>query len=148
MLSKSLHAENLSFSRERYSSRESKPAYICNSLPVRPGSQARDATFTQNVHPPAEWSTRRGGSGACRVFFEDPVLGAEVFDDFLVLAVASAGQDGEQEMPGLEDEVHGGPVADVGTRIASGLIGRPVKGLNWPTVEEPQARPPGLLQLG
>jgi hypothetical protein len=29
--------------------------------------------------------------------------------------------DGEQELPGLEDEVHGGPEADVGTRIASGL---------------------------
>jgi hypothetical protein len=26
--------------------------------------------------------------------------------------------DGEQELPGLEDEVHGGPDADVGTSIA------------------------------
>ena len=40
-------------------------------------------------------------------FFEDLVLGAEVFDDFLLLAVAPAGQDGEQELPGLENEVHG-----------------------------------------
>ena len=29
--------------------------------------------------------------------------------------------DGEQELPGLEDEVHGGPDADVGASIASGL---------------------------
>ena len=29
--------------------------------------------------------------------------------------------DGEQELPGLEDEVHGGPDADVATSIASGL---------------------------
>jgi hypothetical protein len=30
-------------------------------------------------------------------------------------------QDGEQELPGLEDEVHGGPDADMGISIASGL---------------------------
>jgi hypothetical protein len=29
--------------------------------------------------------------------------------------------DGEPELPGLEDEVHGGPDADVATSIASGL---------------------------
>jgi hypothetical protein len=29
--------------------------------------------------------------------------------------------DGEQELPGLEDEVHGGPDADVATSIPSGL---------------------------
>jgi hypothetical protein len=29
--------------------------------------------------------------------------------------------DGERELPGLEDEVHGGPDAAVGTDIASGL---------------------------
>jgi hypothetical protein len=29
--------------------------------------------------------------------------------------------DCEQQLPGLEDEVHGGPDADVGTSIASGL---------------------------
>ena len=52
--------------------------------------------------------------------FEDLVLGAEVLDDFLLLAVAPAGQDGEQELPGLEDEVHGGPDAAVATCIASG----------------------------
>jgi hypothetical protein len=28
-----------------------------------------------------------------------------------------------EELPGLEDEVHGGPDADVGTSIASGLEG-------------------------
>jgi hypothetical protein len=31
------------------------------------------------------------------------------------------GPDGEQELPGLEDEVHGGPDAAVETSIASGL---------------------------
>ena len=31
--------------------------------------------------------------------------------------------DGEQELPGLEDEVHGGPDAAVATSIASGLEG-------------------------
>jgi hypothetical protein len=30
-------------------------------------------------------------------------------------------QDGEQELPGLEDEVHGGPDAAVATSIASDL---------------------------
>jgi hypothetical protein len=29
--------------------------------------------------------------------------------------------DGEQKLPGLEDEVHGEPAAAVGIRIASGL---------------------------
>jgi hypothetical protein len=29
--------------------------------------------------------------------------------------------DGEQELPGLEDEVHGGPDGDVATSKASGL---------------------------
>jgi hypothetical protein len=32
--------------------------------------------------------------------------------------------DGEQEFPGLEDEVHGGPDAAVGTSIAAGLENR------------------------
>jgi hypothetical protein len=31
--------------------------------------------------------------------------------------------DGEQELPGLEDEVHGGPDAAAATSIASGLEG-------------------------
>jgi hypothetical protein len=30
-------------------------------------------------------------------------------------------QDGKQQLPGLEDEVHVGPDADVATSIASGL---------------------------
>jgi hypothetical protein len=42
-----------------------------------------------------------------KFFFEDLVFGAEVFDDFLLLAVDPASQDGEQELPGLENEVHG-----------------------------------------
>jgi hypothetical protein len=32
-------------------------------------------------------------------------------------------QDGEQELPGLEDEVHGGPDAAVGTSIGSDFEG-------------------------
>jgi hypothetical protein len=31
--------------------------------------------------------------------------------------------DGDQQLPGLEDEVHGGPDAAVATSIASGLEG-------------------------
>jgi hypothetical protein len=46
---------------------------------------------------------------------------ANVFDAFWLLAAAPAGQDGDQELPGLENEVHGGPEADVGTSIGSGL---------------------------
>jgi hypothetical protein len=33
----------------------------------------------------------------------------------------AARQDGDQELPGLEDEVHGGPDAAAATDIASGL---------------------------
>ena len=40
-------------------------------------------------------------------FFEDLVLGAEVLDDVLLLAVAPTGQDGEQELPGPENDIHG-----------------------------------------
>ena len=35
------------------------------------------------------------------------ILGTQVIDRFLLLAVDPAGQDGEEELPGLEDEVHG-----------------------------------------
>jgi hypothetical protein len=40
-------------------------------------------------------------------FFEALVLGPERVDDFLVLTVAPTGQDGEQELPGLENDAHG-----------------------------------------
>jgi hypothetical protein len=40
-------------------------------------------------------------------FCDDLVLGAEELDDFMVLAVASPGEDGEQELPGLQNEVQG-----------------------------------------
>jgi hypothetical protein len=36
----------------------------------------------------------------------------------------AARQDGEQELPGLEDEVHGGPDAAAAASIASGLNDR------------------------
>jgi hypothetical protein len=42
-----------------------------------------------------------------KFFFEDLVLGAEVLDDILLLAFVSAGQDGEQELQGLESEIDG-----------------------------------------
>jgi hypothetical protein len=45
--------------------------------------------------------------GLAEFIFEDLVLGAELLDDFLLLAVDPAGQDGEEELPGLENEVHG-----------------------------------------
>jgi hypothetical protein len=54
-------------------------------------------------------------------FFEDLILGTEALDDFSLTAVAPAGKDGDQELPGLEDEVHGGPDAGAATSIASGL---------------------------
>jgi hypothetical protein len=65
--------------------------------------------------------TLRENSALAEFFFEDLVLGAEIFDDFLLLAVAPAGQDGEQELPGLEDNVHGGADGAVATSIALGL---------------------------
>jgi hypothetical protein len=40
-------------------------------------------------------------------FFEELVLAAEVIDAFLLLVVDLAGQEGEQELPGLENEVPG-----------------------------------------
>ena len=55
------------------------------------------------------------------ITMNDLALGAEIFDDFLLLTVAPAGQDGEQELPGPEDEVHGGPDAAAATSMASGL---------------------------
>ena len=61
--------------------------------------------------------TRRLPSFSLRVL----VFGPERFDDFLLLAVDPAGQDGEQELPRLEDEVHGGSDAAAATSIASGL---------------------------
>ena len=63
----------------------------------------------------------RENSAFAEFFFEDLVLGAQIFDDFLLLAVAPTGQDGDQELPGLEHEVHGGTDAAVATSIASGL---------------------------
>jgi hypothetical protein len=51
--------------------------------------------------------------------------------------------DGEQELPGLEDEVHGGPDAAAATSIASGLEDR----LSSPrTGRRPRSR--DLVRLG
>jgi hypothetical protein len=54
-------------------------------------------------------------------FFEDLILGTEALDDFSLTAVAPTSEDGEQRLPGLEDEVHSGPDAAVTTSKASGL---------------------------
>jgi hypothetical protein len=54
-------------------------------------------------------------------FFEDLILGTDVFEDILLLAIDPAGQNGEQELPGLENEVHGRLDAAAGKSLASGL---------------------------
>ena len=38
--------------------------------------------------------------------FQDLVFGAQVVDDFLLLAVHPAGEDDQQKLPRLQDEVH------------------------------------------
>jgi hypothetical protein len=40
-------------------------------------------------------------------FLEDSVFGAQVLDGFLLLVVDPAGQDGEEELPGFKEEIHG-----------------------------------------
>ena len=40
-------------------------------------------------------------------FFHDLVLGAEVVHHLLLLPVDQAGEDGQEKLPGLKDEVHG-----------------------------------------
>ena len=42
---------------------------------------------------------------------KNPVLGAKVFDRFLLLSVDPACDDGYVELPGLENETHGWPDA-------------------------------------
>ena len=44
-------------------------------------------------------------------FFKNPVLGAKVFDRFLLLSVDPACDDGYVELPGLENETHSWPAA-------------------------------------
>jgi hypothetical protein len=41
-------------------------------------------------------------------FLQDLVLGTEILDDRLLLPADQAGQNGEEEVPGLEDEAHTG----------------------------------------
>ena len=38
--------------------------------------------------------------------FENLILGAQVIDDRLLLAVDPAGEDDDEKVPGLHDEVH------------------------------------------
>jgi hypothetical protein len=81
-------------------------------------------------------------------FFEDLVHGAEVFDDILVLAIDPTGQDDEQELPGLEDEVHGGPDAAAGQSLASVREDGPSMGRTGSWERSRKPRPRGQLQLG
>jgi hypothetical protein len=37
------------------------------------------------------------------------VFGSQILDHLLLLAIDPAGEDEQQELPGLEDEVHGRP---------------------------------------
>ena len=41
-------------------------------------------------------------------FLQDLILGAQVFDDLLLLPVYPACKDEEEKLPGLQDKVHGG----------------------------------------
>jgi hypothetical protein len=38
--------------------------------------------------------------------FQDPVFGAQVVDDFLLLPVHPAGEDKQKQLPWLQDEAH------------------------------------------
>jgi len=55
------------------------------------------------------------------LFLEDLVLGAEVVEGLLLLAVDPACEDEKEKMPRLEEEVHGGPATVEVEQIASGL---------------------------
>jgi hypothetical protein len=56
-------------------------------------------------------------------FLEDLILGAEVLHHGLLLAVEPSGENDEQELPRLEDEIHGSPnVAEEQKRAASGMV--------------------------
>jgi hypothetical protein len=56
--------------------------------------------------------------------------------------------DGDQELPGLEDEVHGGPDGPGATNIASGLEDRLSSALTGLRPSSRKHRPPGQLRLG
>jgi hypothetical protein len=57
-------------------------------------------------------------------------------------------QDGQQELPGLENEVHEGPDAAAATSIASSLEGGSVKRQNGPTAKESQSPSAGPIAVG
>ena len=52
---------------------------------------------------------------------EDLILGAEIIDALSEVLVGPAGKDKMKQLPGLKDEVHGGPVAVLENDLASGL---------------------------
>jgi hypothetical protein len=52
---------------------------------------------------------------------EHLVLGPEIIDDLLLLVIDPAGKDEMEQLPRLEDKVHGGPVAEEENGLASGL---------------------------
>src|SRR5262249_27770035 len=47
-----------------------------------------------------------------QLLLEHLVFGTEVLDDLLLLAMDPAGQDDQQELPGVQDEVHQSGAAD------------------------------------
>ena len=71
--------------------------------------------------PPSPLIVAEKNSAFAEFFFENLALGPQAFDDFLLLTVAPAGEEGEEELPRLEDEVPSRPDAVWGTTIASGL---------------------------
>jgi hypothetical protein len=46
------------------------------------------------------------------LFPEDLVLRAQILDDLLLLTINPAGENEQQKLPGLKDEVHGRPVVE------------------------------------
>jgi hypothetical protein len=57
-----------------------------------------------------------------QLLFEDLILGDQVFDDLLLLPVEPAGQNNQQQLPGMQNQAHGSPDADDGEKtLASGL---------------------------
>jgi hypothetical protein len=64
------------------------------------------------------------------------------------LVVDAHCQDGEQELPGLEDEVHGGPDAAVAKSMASGLEDGLSSARTGRRPRSRKLRPQWQLQLG
>jgi hypothetical protein len=64
-------------------------------------------------------------------FLPGLVLGAQLLDDLLLLSVDQAGKDAPEEVPGLEDEIHGWSDAQRAKGGASGTGIETSIGWNW-----------------